>query len=120
MSLGHGGAGRHLDTNAGESKSVETLRKLGIESLTELNADIASQLEIPVTPGVLVRQVRPGSEAAAKHIVPNTVITRIMGVPVKTPDELLAALDKHDLSKGVRVTVMHGNEPDIVVLEVPK
>jgi serine protease Do len=117
MMNGNGGSG----TAKGPSdQSMEQLRKLGIETVSEFSADMAAQLKLQFTPGVIVRRVRPDSEAASKGIAPGTVITKVMGADVKTPEDLGREIAKHDLSKGVRLSVVENGIPRFVLLELPK
>ena len=67
---------------------------------------------------MLVRDVRPNSAAWAEGLRSQMVVTHVMNTAVKTPDELVAQLKKHDLTKGVRISVMAGDQPVFMLLEL--
>ncbi len=100
--LAGGAAPRSVDP---EEADNATLTKLGFETVTEMTTARAKRLGVDPIEGVLVEKVRPGSIAAAEQIMPGMVIGDVQGVAVTTPAELSAALKKHDLSEGVRLTV---------------
>jgi S1-C subfamily serine protease len=58
----------------------------------EITAEIASQLGLPSTDGVIVAGLAPGGPAADAGLQPGDVITAVDGKPVNTPEEFLAAL----------------------------
>ena len=99
------------------------LRKVGILDATALDAQVADRVGLQTTSGVLVQRVRPGSAAMAAGISPRTVITHAMDTPITTVDELVQELQKHDLTKGVRMRIVRltgdREQPQYVLLELP-
>ena len=104
-----------------DDKKTELLRKLGLETVQEFTAELARRMpNTEFTPGVLVTQVRPGSEAESQGISRGTVIIEVQDKAVKTPDELAAELAKIDAKKSARLTIIAGGVQHFVVLEIPK
>ena len=95
------------------------LGRLGLEVETHTEA-YAKQLGDKYLPGVIVRRVRPGSAAEAAGLAPRQVIIDVMGKAITDEKSFLAEMSKHDLSKGVRISVMDGDSPRFVLLELPK
>jgi serine protease Do len=100
------------------------LRKLGLERVVTVTPDMTARMPQAV-PGVLVQGVRPRSAAAAANLSAGSVITDVQGQPVRTVEELIAALGKHDLTKGVRISVTEYDSrsrqhiPRFELLELP-
>lgn len=94
-----------MDDDPAEDSDASILRKLGFEGLDTLTPAIAQRLGMPGVSGVLVTRVRPGSVAAAQGIQPRMVIEAVMGTPVNTPEAMVRELDRHDLTRGVRLKV---------------
>jgi serine protease Do len=106
-----------------DSASEDTrqlLRKLGFESLITLSEPLAEQLEMQYTPGVLVRSVRPGSAAQAAGISPRNIITEVMGKPVDSVERFVDELGRHDLSKGVRLSILDDDMLRYALIELPE
>ena len=105
-----GDAGGVPDPDQVEPSKHEPLRKLGFERLNTMTEETAERLRIDFVPGVLVRQVRRRSVAAANDIVPSrgvsvVIITEVQDEPVGTVDELAEAIGGYDLTEGVRISV---------------
>jgi serine protease Do len=100
-------------------EAARLLGKLGIEAETNTEA-IAKELTMKFVPGVIVKRVRPGSAAEAAGLVPRNVITEVMRTPIKDEKSLVAELGKYDLEKGVRISVLDGDSPRYVLLELSK
>ena len=78
-------------------------------------------MRIKFQPGVIVRDIRPNSVAELKGLSSGVVVVSVMGSPVKNVEELVAALNKADLSKGVRLRVMMDGMPGgYVLLRLPE
>ena len=77
-----------------EKPNKESGGKLGL-SLQPVTPQIARQLEIPAdTQGMVVTDVDPNGASAEKGIMQGDVILQINRQPVKTLDEVQAAIDK--------------------------
>ena len=98
----------------------ETLRKLGVETVSVFSLDIAEKAGVEFVPGVIVRSLRRGSVAAATRMIPRQIITHVMGEAVSTPEEVVEALDSHDLMDGVRLSVLQDGQPIYLFLALPQ
>ncbi len=114
------GTSRSAPDQPKNKAQTRILRKLGFESVQTLTESLAKRLEIDYVPGVLVRALRPRSTAAEAGIRPKDIITNVMGVNVETIAQLVDELNKHDLTKGIRVSILHRDTPRFVFLELPK
>jgi len=90
--------------------------KLGIEVET-LNADIAEQLGIHGSEGVVVTHVRSGSPADLAGLTTGMVITEANRKPLKTVDDLRKALDEQPLEKGTLLLVRTAQDARFVVVK---
>jgi serine protease Do len=97
---------------------MQTLRKLGVQDVITMTTDLAEKAAIDFTPGVLIGNVREGSIAEAAGLAPKQIITHVMDQPVKNKDDLLNALGDLDLSQGVRLTIVDGDNSRFVYLEL--
>ncbi|MGY5884766.1 S1C family serine protease [Modestobacter lacusdianchii] len=77
---------------------------VGIEPAT-ITPQIAEQLGLPSTEGVIVRAVVPGGPAVTAGIESGDVITAVDGEPSASPEDLLAALRDRDPGDTITVTV---------------
>ncbi len=98
-------------------EAAQTLGKLGLEIEGNTQA-IAKQLGSKFIPGVIVKRVRPGSAAEAAGLAPRMVIIDVMGIAVTDEKSFLAEMVKHDATKGIRISVMDGDSPRFVLLEL--
>jgi len=101
------------------SEAAQLLNKLGIEVATHTE-ELAKQMGEKFVPGAIVKRVRAGSVAEAAGLAVRQVITDVMGKAVLDEKSFLAELAKHDIEKGVRISVMDGDSPRFVVLELAK
>jgi serine protease DegQ len=60
-----------------------------------ITPDIAAQLRLPNTEGVIVSGVVPGGPAATAGLRPGDVILSVGGQPTRSPEDFLAALRPH-------------------------
>jgi serine protease Do len=67
--------------------------RLGLQ-LQNLDENIASQLGVSGTEGVVVANVEPGSQAAREGIQRGMIITEVNRIPVSNVEEFKAALEK--------------------------
>lgn len=114
---GRDGEGRSQGTDDDSGRLL--LRKLGLRSVNTMDPQIAKRFGAKMVPGVLVRSVRRESAADAAGITEGQIITDVMGVKVETVDELVKELKKHDISEGVRLSVVDGDLERFVFLELP-
>jgi len=68
---------------------------LGLE-VRELSDDVASQLQVPGTRGVVVTNVTPESRGAQAGLRPGSVIVEVNRQPVTNGDEFRAAVNSAD------------------------
>ena len=114
-----GGPAEALPDASTDAADLELLRKLGIEQAVALTRENAAQYDVTFKQvGVLIQRVRPTSVAASKGLTPGMVITDVMGQAVKSPKALVDQLQKHDLSKGVRISVLAGDQHVFMLLEL--
>lgn len=112
---------RGTDSDGGmDEDDRRVLRRLGLDSVATLTKRLATRLEIEHTPGVVVRSVRPESTAEAGGISRGNIITHVMGTEISSVGELVEALNQHDLTQGVRMSVIDRDMPRFVWLELPE
>ncbi len=94
-----------------------TLLKLGFQRLTTLTSELAEQLKLDAdAKGVLIRDVRPGSVAAAEGLRRGAVITHVMGDAVTSVQDLIDAIATQDITKGVRLRILYDGNVRYVLL----
>jgi len=93
-----------LDTDD-DAEGMSTLRKLGIAGLQTFTGDTAAQLGVTHFPAVMVTSVRTNSVAGAERLQRGMLITHVMGEPVADVDELVAEVEKHDPTQGIRISI---------------
>jgi len=81
---------------------------LGVEGI-DLPGELASTLGVPG--GALVREVAPGSPAAAAGLAPNDVVTAIGDDEVRSISTLIVALRQHDPGDQVTVAYWRAGAP---------
>ncbi len=82
-----------LDDTSPIHEEAQSGFKLGVR-VQDLNDQIAAQLQIPTTEGVVVTAVLPGSAAQSANLQPGDVILEIDRSPVKNVKELKTQLAK--------------------------
>jgi len=112
--------GKGASNNPPDEQNRQLLRKLGFESIVTLKQEIAKKINIRFSPGVFVRAVRPNSAAHAAGITSGQVITAVMGTKIKTVAELVEQLQQHDITKGVRMSIIDGDIERFTLLELPE
>ena len=88
-----------------DAEGMSTLRKLGIAGLQDFTESTAEQLGVTHFPAVMVTSVRTNSVAGAERLQRGMLITHVMGEPVSNVDELVAEVEKHDPTEGIRISV---------------
>ncbi len=104
----------NAEPGSGQQKSTE-FDKLGMD-VSPLTADVAEQLHIKATQGVVITEVQPNSVAALAGLRPGLVITQADGKPVKNAADLQSALASRPLTKGLLLLVQSGRGSQFVVL----
>jgi len=85
--------------------------------LEDLTAQLAQRLGAPTTlTGVVVTGVQRGSAAHRAGILPRDIITSVQGESVDGAASFRAAMAKHDLKGGVRLTVITSGRKRFVLL----
>jgi serine protease Do len=90
--------------------------KLGL-TVNNLTPDMAKELGVPPTRGVVVTKVSPFGLAARAGIQANDVILAVQKQPVSNVSEFNEALNKQDIKKGIRLTVQTGSMQRFVFIE---
>jgi S1-C subfamily serine protease len=85
----------------------DTTSELGM-TLRSLTNESAEELGLDVKQGVLIEAVDPHGPAAKAGLRANDVIVRVQGREVSSLGQFREKLRKHDLAKGVRLTVRTG------------
>jgi serine protease Do len=93
--------------------------QLGIE-VSPLSTDVANQLGLKSTEGVVITSVRPGSLADLGGLETGMVILQANRKTIKTVDDLAAALQSQPLSKGVLLLVRTAEGTRFVVIRADK
>ena len=112
------------------NEGIEAMKKLGIEEAKTFTEAIANQAKLPLIDGVVIEQVRAGSEAQRNGLRPGTIITAIMSsknsfkdLKVTNLKMLSEEFAKHKLEGGVRLRVSQPSRSGwierIVLLELP-
>ncbi len=104
---------------APKGKAPEALGKLGIEGLETFTETLAQQAQIDFTPGVMIKDVRPESIAAAEGLTRFVIITRVDGKAIKSVEELYSFFEKFDSGTGVRLLVKQDGRTRVVTLKLP-
>ncbi|QDU81835.1 putative periplasmic serine endoprotease DegP-like precursor [Polystyrenella longa] len=101
---------------AAEEVEQEELAGLGVE-VQELNAEIANQLGLKMTSGVVITSVDDEGPAAEVGLTPGLVIAQVGSTKVNSVDELKAALEEASLEKGVLLLVKSRNGARFVAIK---
>src|SRR2546421_5752882 len=92
---------------------------LGVKVQT-LTPDIAKRNNLDLKSGAVVMRVTRNSPAAKAGLVPGDVITQVGKTTIESADDLVSALEKEDLKKGVRLYVTNGEASRFVVVSSDK
>jgi serine protease Do len=88
---------------------------LGVKVQT-LTPEIAKRNNLELKSGVIVMRVNRNSPAAKAGMVPGDVITQVGKATVESAEDLMSALEKEDIKKGVRLYVTNGEASRFVVV----
>ncbi len=115
------------DDGEEQDEGRKLLNKLGLTGVNTLTEETARKLRMPYVEGVIVNRVRFGSVARSNGINRRTIITHVMDDRVRSVADLTDALQRYDLSQGVRLQVKQPHPrdreklvPGFVLLELPK
>ncbi len=86
-------------------------------TVRSLTPEIAEQLGLKQSKGVVVTEVEPFGIAAKAGLRPGDVILAIQNAPVEKVSEFNQAIRKHDLKKGIRLTVLTEGMKRFVILK---
>lgn len=106
------------DTEESPSGPASHFDQFGLE-VTDLTSDVASQLGLEGTTGVVITAVDPNSLGAAAGLREGMVITRVGQRPVTSVAEFREALSATDLSQGLLLLVQSSDGSRFVVLRKP-
>ena len=87
-----------------------------------VTTDVATQYNLPVTEGAMVTGVMPGSSAEKAGIKSGDIIVSADGQPVKTIDDLIAAIRKKNVGDKISVTYYENGSKktaDMTIQEEP-
>jgi serine protease Do len=104
------------DTAAAPSdQSGSRLDNLGI-AVQPLTPELAKQLRVDVTRGVVITDVNEGSPAATAGLHAGDVIVEVNRAPVANPDELLRALSKAKAPHGALLLIKRQDASMFIVI----
>jgi len=83
-----------------------------------VTAGVSAHYKLAVVEGAYVTQVIPGSPAAKAGIKPGDIIVAIDGKPVKSMDDMVAAVRSHGIGDEITVTYFQGTTKKTVSLTV--
>lgn len=103
---------------------VDRLRRFGHVDRSEIGAAsaaitpaLAKGLQLPVTTGVIVVDVKPGGPAEGAGLQINDIVTAVDGRPIHTLPQLVSSLYLHPTNELMTLEVVRGK--DKVALRVP-
>ena len=83
-----------------------------------VTAGVSAHYKLAVVEGAYVTQVIPGSPAAKAGIKPGDIIVAVDGKPVKSMDDMVAAVRSHGIGDEITVTYFQGTTKKTVSLTV--
>ncbi len=111
--------GNPREERSAPRESTTSADALGVKVQT-LTADIAKRNNLDLKSGAVVMRVTRNSPAAKAGLVPGDVITQVGKTTIESADDLVSALEKEDLKKGVRLYVTNGEASRFVVVTSEK
>ncbi len=92
-------------------------QRLGL-SVRTLDEETAQRLGYDVNPGgIVITAIEPLGAAARAGLQPREVILRVQGVDIGDAATFRREIRKHDLKKGIRLTVLRGDAERFVILK---
>ncbi|MCI0633250.1 MAG: Do family serine endopeptidase [Actinobacteria bacterium] len=101
------------------SATSDALEQLGLE-VDDLSENVARQLGLKDTSGVVITSVTAGSAADLAGLAPSMVITQVNRQPVRTVEDLHKALEAREVDQGVLLLVRDQNGSRFVVIHAEK
>jgi len=92
---------------------------LGLQVVT-LTRELANRYDLRVSEGVLVQDVRPGSQAAQKGLEPGVVILEANNKTIKNVEDLRRAMKNLGPEGKLKLRLQRGAYKDLVVLRIGK
>ncbi|MBM3869678.1 MAG: PDZ domain-containing protein [Verrucomicrobia bacterium] len=80
-------------------------QELGL-TVKPLTPELAKQMKLKQSDGLLITEVEPGGPAARRGLKPGVIITEINGKPVSDLRDFAIGLKESDLKKGVRLEII--------------
>ena len=97
----------------------DRLGRLGL-AVDNLSESVAHRLGLEDASGVVITSVRPGSPAELAGLAPSMVIAQVDRRPIRTVEDLHAALDKGDIEGGVLLLVRDQHGSRFIVIQPEK
>ncbi|MEM9883694.1 MAG: trypsin-like peptidase domain-containing protein [Planctomycetota bacterium] len=91
----------------GPSFRDDRLRALGIEAIADIMPRSAGSARVRPVTGVLVTDVRFGSVAATRRVLPQSLIVEADGQPVDDVAALLDRMNRRDADRPLRLTLLN-------------
>ncbi len=82
---------------------------LGI-SVSELDSELAEQLNVPVTQGVVIREIYDGGSAQYAGLLPNDVITKVKGRDIRVFAELQEVISSSKVGESIPLVIYRGGK----------
>jgi serine protease Do len=111
--------GPRRDREPAPKDTTTSADALGVK-VQSLTPDIARRLKLDLNSGAVVMRVTRNSPAARAGLTIGDVITLVGKTPIESADDLISALEKADLKKGVRLYVTNGDASRFVVVSSEK
>ena len=104
------------DPQTASPESQPELSKLGFKART-LTPEMADELKMTGTKGVVIVEVTPGSVTAQAGIQSHDVITKVGQTKVETLEAFQKAIDEAKLADGILLQVRRGNTTRLILLQ---
>jgi serine protease Do len=112
------GQSRDRDTVA-PKEAITSADALGIRVQT-LTSEMATRANVDLKAGAVVMRVNRNSPAAKAGLLQGDIITQVGKTTIETADDLLDALEKEDLKKGIRLYVTNATGSRFIVVSSEK
>ena len=99
---------KQIVTDIIENGDIERV-SLGV-NVSEIDVDLAQQLDLPVTQGLLIRKVVERSSAQYAGLLPDDIIVEVDGKKIKSFDDLKTKIDYSKVGDILDIKVMRDGE----------